>query len=112
MEGLFCCFQLGLQYNSYNNTIDSHCFTENNTAQAHSPHIKSVRERITTQHKTISIAELKFLVYTQTDVVYLMRFLEVMRGALIAAPKRLLPVIYMPLFGPRPNEECNIRYVT
>jgi hypothetical protein len=45
----------------------------------------------------------KFLVCTQTDVDYegyLMRFLEVIRGALIAAPKRLLPVMYMPLFGP------------
>ena len=43
---------------------------------------------------------------------YLMRFLEVIRGALIAAPKRLLPVIYMPLFDPRSNEECDIRYGT
>lgn len=40
---------------------------------------------------------------------YLIRFLEVMRGALMAAPIKLLPVIYIPLQIPiaQPDQRIN-----
>jgi hypothetical protein len=107
MKWLCCVFQFGLENDSHDNAIDGHCLTENNTASW--PDIskwepKNFRDQrpwwflkqwqIPSHWRRTSLdLPAKQNCITHKNKKYLMRFFEVMRGALIAAPMRVLPVM-------------------